>query len=964
MKKIVLLFAAVMAMTSCCQRSYETVAGDPMHARIYTLDNGLKVYLTQNAEKPEIQTYIAVRAGGQNDPLESTGLAHYEEHLMFKGTKQYGTTDYEAEKPNLDAIDSLYEVYGRTTDPAERKAIYHLIDSFSYEGSKIAIANEFDKLMQAIGATRLNAYTSNDRTCYHEVIPAGELRRWAMIESDRFKNLVIRGFHTELEAVYEEYNMRSVDDQGKVLLAINNILYPDVPYRQHEVIGTSEHLKNPSLKNIKAFYEKYYRPNNVAICLSGDLDFDHTMDIIEEYFGDWKPSEDIKPFEIPEQAPLTAHKDTIVYGQESDVLWLGWRFPDAKSPEMDVVSVIAEILENGKCGLLDELQKRQQVLGVGSFPYVGNDFTTYLMIGVPKEGQTLEQTRDLLLAQVEKLKAGDFSEDLLTAIINNMRRSEMEQLQSNGARTDKFLQAFIWGIPYEDIVNEVDRLAKVTKEDVVRVANEYFTDSYACVYKKQSDKMNAPEVEKPKITPIEMNRDKMSQFTAEVLSMEAERLQPQFLDFSKDLSVKQMENGQELISCLNKENSLFTLKFIIEQGANQNPALGMVAEYLDYLGTAEMSAPELQAALYALASDMSVTAAGDETCLIINGLQENLEATLALLEQWIMSAQPDEDIFQEMVRDEIQGHVISKTDQSSCFDALTDCGLDGFDAVRRMTLTPKQMKALSGEKLLGILRALIPSIHRVTYYGPATEDEMMKVLAGSQFVQLADAKAAVKSEPIAHEQVKKAEVWIAPFDAPALYMMSYANWGEAYDVKDEAIIRLFNEYFSGSMGSVVFQEMREARSLAYHASARYNMPAYQDQANFFYTFIISQNDKLKDCVETFHMICNELPISESAFEQAKVSLMKNIEQRRYVRAAPINAYLSFERKGWDHDYFKEIYEIVPTLTIDDIKAFQQKHVADRTYRYLLLANPKALDMKYLKTLGDVKQYSLNDIFIY
>ena len=166
------------------------------------------------------------------------------------------------------------------------------------------------------------------------------------------------------------------------------------------------------------------------------------------------------------------------------------------------------------------------------------------------------------------------------------------------------------------------------------------------------------------------------------------------------------------------------------------------------------------------------------------------------------------------------------------------------------------------------------------------------------------------------------------------------------------------------MGSVVFQEMREARSLAYHASARYNMPAYQDQANFFYTFIISQNDKLKDCVETFHMICNELPISESAFEQAKVSLMKNIEQRRYVRAAPINAYLSFERKVWDHDYFKEIYEIVPTLTIDDIKAFQQKHVADRTYRYLLLANPKALDMKYLKTLGDVKQYSLNDIFIY
>ena len=199
MKKLFVFLAAVALMSSCHRYSYRTVEGDPLQTRIYTLDNGLTVYLSQNKEKPEIQTFIAVRAGGQNDPLESTGLAHYQEHIMFKGTKSYGTTDYEKELPNLNAIDSLYELYGATTDPAERKAIYHLIDSFSYENSKIAIANEFDKLMGAIGATGVNAFTSNEKTCYHEVIPSGELQRWAMIESDRFQNLVVRGFHTELE---------------------------------------------------------------------------------------------------------------------------------------------------------------------------------------------------------------------------------------------------------------------------------------------------------------------------------------------------------------------------------------------------------------------------------------------------------------------------------------------------------------------------------------------------------------------------------------------------------------------------------------------------------------------------------------------------------------------------------------------------------------------------------------------
>ena len=218
MVKRLVLFLIVTAMMVSCQQSskYESVANDPMKSRIYTLDNGLKVYLSVNKDQPRIQTYIAVRVGGKNDPSTNTGLAHYLEHLMFKGTTQFGTSDYEKERPLLDEIEQLYEVYRTKTDPGERKAIYHQIDSLSYEASKYAIANEYDKLMAGIGSEGTNAYTSYDVTCYTEDIPSNEVENWAKIQSNRFKDMVIRGFHTELEAVYEEKNISLTDDSRKM----------------------------------------------------------------------------------------------------------------------------------------------------------------------------------------------------------------------------------------------------------------------------------------------------------------------------------------------------------------------------------------------------------------------------------------------------------------------------------------------------------------------------------------------------------------------------------------------------------------------------------------------------------------------------------------------------------------------------------------------------------------------------
>ena len=343
---------------------YQAVDGDFLKTRIYTLDNGLKVYLSVNKEKPRIQTYIAVRTGSKNDPAETTGLAHYLEHLMFKGTKQFGTNNPEAEAPLLDEIEQRYEAYRKLTDPEARKKAYHEIDSVSQVAAKYFIPNEYDKLMAAIGANGTNAFTSNDVTCYVEDIPSNEIDNWAKIQADRFQHMVIRGFHTELEAVYEEYNIYLTDDGDKIWSAIGKKLTPTHPYGTQTTIGTQEHLKNPSITNIKNYFNKWYVPNNVAICMAGDFDPDKT-----------------------------------IVGQQAEQVWVAWLAKKASDLQCDTLNVIGDMLNNGRAGIFDlNLNQTMKVQGAGAGIQTQQDYSQFILMGQPKPNQSLKEVRDLMLA--------------------------------------------------------------------------------------------------------------------------------------------------------------------------------------------------------------------------------------------------------------------------------------------------------------------------------------------------------------------------------------------------------------------------------------------------------------------------------------------------------------------------------------------------------------------------------------
>ena len=953
-------------LTSGCKQGhkYESVKDDPMQTRIYTLKNGLKVYLSVNKEEPRIQTYVAVRTGSKNDPSETTGLAHYLEHLMFKGTKQFGTTDSEAEAPLLDEIERRYEEYRTLTDEAQRKQKYHEIDSVSQLAAKYFIPNEYDKLMAAIGAQGTNAFTSNDVTCYTEDIPANEVENWARIQADRFQNMVIRGFHTELEAVYEEYNIGLSSDMNKQFEALMAKLFPNHPYGTQTTIGTQQHLKNPSITNIKEYFAKWYVPNNVAICMAGDFDPDEVMQTLEKYFGQWQPGDDVSQPTFPELQALTQPVDTTVVGLEAENIWLGWRSERAQSLQNDTLQLISSILYNGKAGLFDlDLNQQMKVMGAQAEVEPMLDYGVFLLAGMPKEGQSLDEVKALMLGEIEKLKRGDFDDDLITAAVNNMKLDELQGLDRNSARVSKMLDAFINGIAWEQEVGQLDRLSQITKQDIVNFATRFFGEGYVTVYKRQGADTSQKKIEKPAITPIPTNRDLVSSFVKEVQESKVDPIQPIFLDFEKDLSRFETAKGLPVIYKQNKENDLFNLVFRYEFGQEDDNRYDVAAGYIDFLGTDKLSAAQLKQQFYKLACNYSLSVQGDVIQIGLSGLGENMAQALALLENLLRHAKADRDAYEQYVALTLKNRQDVKTDQRTCFNMLNYYGMYGPHNVMRDNMTEQQLRETDPQALLDLLAGIAQFEHTVLYYGPLSEKELDKSMT-ELHVTKQPLKAVPEGTPYRLLTATQPEVFIAPYDAKNIYMRMYFNEGRQTSPDEHATIDLFNEYYGGGMNGIVFQELREARGLAYSAAAYYLTPSKQGEPENFFTYIITQNDKMMDCVRQFREILDKMPQSEAAFQIAKDALTKQLASQRTTKFNVILAYIAARRMGYDYDVNKKIYDDLQGLTLQDIANFEQQHMAGKTGRYLILGDEKELDIAALEKIAPIHRLSLEEIFGY
>lgn len=944
---------------------YRTVDGDPLGTKIYTLPNGLKIFMSVNKDKPRIQTYIAVRVGGKNDPAETTGLAHYFEHLMFKGTETFGTQDYASEKPMLDQIENLFEVYRHTTDSTARRDIYRQIDSISYQASLIAIPNEYDKLMATIGADGTNAYTSQDVTCYVEDIPSNQIDNWARIQADRFMHPVLRGFHTELETIYEEKNMSLTQDTRKMAEAMLTALFPNHPYGTQTVLGTQENLKNPSITNVKNYHKQWYVPNNMAICLSGDFDPDEMVDIISKYFGSMQPNPNLPVLKFKQETPITEPKKVEVKGVDAERIYLAWRTPEAKHPDQLALQVMGEVLNNGSCGIIDvNVNNAQKMLGAGAGNYSLADQGAYLLIGMPNPGQSLDEVRDILLAQADSLRQGKFADDLVPAIVNNLKLQLQQNLESNSDRASMYVDAFVNGEDWADRVNDLKRLDAITKADVVRVANEYLKpNAYAAIYKLQGEDTGIVKMPKPELTPIATNRDKSSEFLREIQNSKVEPIEPVFLDFNKDVTVLKAKHDIPVLYTKNTTNDISSLIYAFDFGTDNDKRLTLAADYLDLIGTPDMTADQLKRKFYDLACSYRLSVGPNRSFFVISGLSENLPEAARLFEKFLANATADKDVYNRLVEQIKQSRANAKANQRSNFSRLTSYVTYGPDNSGTNIYTEEELAILNPEEILAGIRDLAGYEQEVIYYGNLSEKEVLALVNESHTTP-----SSLKPVPTAevYPAVKPEEtiIFVAPYDAKQLYMSMFANLGGEFDINKAPLTQLYNEYFGGSMNAIVFQEMRESRSLAYSAWAFLNEPWRLQRPYTYRTQIATQNDKMKDAIDAFLLIINDMPESQAAFDLAKQALEARIRSQRVIKDDIAWEYLAAKRLGIDKEERQTVYEALPSLTLADVVKFQQENAKGNTYYYGILGDPDDLDMEALKKIGKVVMLTTEDIFGY
>ena len=959
-----MLWVSLAATTLNAQKTYtyRSVPGDPLEARIYTLDNGLEVWLSRNTDAPRVQTNIAVRAGSKNDPADATGLAHYLEHMLFKGTSRIGTADWEKESALLKQISDTYEKRRSVTDEAERTRLYQVIDSLSSLAASYSVPNEYDKMIKKLGARGTNAYTSTERTVYINDIPSDELERWMMIESERMHECVLRLFHTELETVYEEFN-RGQDNDGRQAYAKKNaLLYPKHPYGTQTTIGTGEHLKNPSMEKIHAFFDAWYVPNNMAVILSGDIDFDKTIAMVDKHFGGWK-RKGTPNFTYEPDAERTVPAVGEVFGPEAEWVELAWRFDGYRSGDHVMLKLIDGILNNGKAGLIDlNLVQAQKVLSASSYSNTQTDYSEFGMEGEPKEGQSLEQVRDLLLSQLELLKKGDFEDWLIEAVVNDLKQRQIRFWnENNSMRAGAMTDAFILRKDWKEEVELYDRMAKITKAQVVEFANRRLGNGYVCVFKRTGENKEAHKVTKPKITAIDIKRDGMSAWRKEWEKVPTGTVTPQFIDFNKAL-VQRPFNGLHFAMVTNPTNDLFSLRYILDMGTNHDRELKVAIEYLPYLGTSRYSPKQFQQELFKLGLSIDVFASEDRCYVTLSGLESKLPEAVELLEHLLADAQPDEEALKGVIADIRKVRQDEAKNKGGIMNGLVNYAKFGARSPMNDVLSDAELDKIQAKDLVGRIHGLTSYQHKVFYYGRKPVDEVVALLKKAHKVptKLKDIPAPRTYPELPTE---KSAVLFADHDMVQAEMMLVSKAGP-FDVEKLPYGSLFNEYFGGGLSSIVFQEIREAKALAYGANATYTSPAKKEDAHYVRAFIGTQADKLSDAVDAMLKLMNDMPMAREQFEGAKTSALKVIASTRITKENIYWSWDAAQRRGLDYDVRRTSYERIPKITLEDMKAFFDKEIKGRPYIYCVIGKEGALDLPVLEKLGPVTKLSKEQLFGY
>ena len=949
---------------ACC--SYQSQAEDlnALKVKEYRLENGLTVWLNEDHSQPKVFGAVVVKAGAKDCP--DTGIAHYFEHMMFKGTDRIGTLDYESEKVLLDSIAMKYDELAMTEDTVARARLQKEINELSIRSSEYVIPNEFNRLINRFGGSGLNAATSYDATIYFNTFSPQYMVQWAEINSERLINPVFRLFQSELETVYEEKNMYGDFIGGQVMDTLMARYFGPHPYA-YPIIGSTKNLKNPRLTEMHKFFEDYYVASNMALILSGDFDAQQVMPILEKAFSRIRsgnaPKQEkvmLPPFNGRETMKV---KFPIPFIK---AMGLGFRGVSANHEDQVALNIAVNLLNNSNgTGYLDKLMVEHKLMGALAINESMNEAGILAVAIMPKLLiQSYSSAEKMVWDEINRVKNGDFSDEMFNSLKLEQKRQYASSLENIDSRATIMMNLFSQGKSWNDYLNEVARIESITKEDVVRVAQKYFSNNYLCVT-KSTGKYPKDNLPKPAFSPVvPRNADASSSYAKQLEKIPEQQVVPRIIDFEKDVKTSKLTPLVTLYTTPNPLNDIFTLNISYGIGALEQPELMQLTNYLQLLGTESLSFEQFRSRLQSIGSTLAFDVTPDAFVMKVTGFDNHIDETMELVGDFIRHAKADDKKLRQIVDDAKVSEKAFFKSGDNVASALLEQVKYGDQSRYLRKLSLSQIKKLKGKDMLAIydkVRSVQCDLH---YCGTLPVEKVI----GTIRQHLPLERTTVASNSPYYRELKQ-------YDRPTVFFIDMPDMAQSIvygyvkgdPVDDKAsrhASRLFSVYFGGDMSSLMFQEIREFRSFAYRTSGRYQLPnhAHKGTAGSFTAMLSTQSDKTLDALGVLDSLIREMPLKPERMEAVKQTLVNRINNDYPPFRNLSEKVASTRMEGFDRDPAEEFLRDIATMDMQDISRFYREQISGRPVVYVIAGNRKHIDMKKLAKYGTIIKVKKKDIY--
>lgn len=955
MKKAVLILAA---LTACCSLFAQKT--DALKIKSYTLDNGMSVWINEDHSSPKAYGAVVVKAGARD--CAGTGIAHYFEHMMFKGTSRFGTVDYEAEKPYLDSIAVLYDKLAQTRDEAERTAIQVEINKQNIAACQYAIPNEFDALTTETGSSNLNAFTSYDETVYHSDFIPAYFEQWARINADRISDPVFRLFQSELETVYEEKNMYDDEVMNSLFEKLMSEFFKGTPY-EISVIGTTENLKNPQLNMMAGFFNDYYVANNMTLVLSGDLNADEIMPVIEKTFGTIRsgapvvhPEVNPAPFNGEQRLEILADIPLIKLSARC------YRLPALSDPDNIKLEILSNLMNNAEgTGLLDKLGVENKLMEAGFMTQGLNGAGMGILLVIPKlVGQSSEAAEKIVDAVLDDVKAGNIDEAFFRSCLLSYKKYNLTSIEDLEKRVYAMASVASMGRDWDEYLNEIESVDRFTLEDIAETARKYLGDDYLHAFKKtgkpEKEHLNKPPYEK--VVPA--GKDSVSAYARE-LRKSAEGIVPAIrdVDFASSSDVRVLSDNVTLYANTNPLNDVFNLEYRFETGSIDNPALDRLQSYLSVLGTEDRSYDEFYGRLQELGGGLSFGDDLDNFTVEISGFDDNFEETVALASEILYKVKGDRKKLASTRSAEKSSKAMNRKDLQSVAAAL-------FYKVAYGEASPELVDKgdFSDKVLMDVYDKVTSSTCNILYSGSASADEVSAVLAKCFDASAVTNRIEVPSERTVLDYDSSAVYFIDSPSASQAMIFGFVPLDRLPDLDTRSMAKLYNSYLGGGMTSVMFQEIREFRSMAYSTGSQLAIPSWvnrNDRIAYLIPHVGTQCDKAIEAMEVVDSLIHKTPMREGKLA-GKIKETLNDASNGYPDFRGMGGYIAtLKLDGYESDVRSRNAGFVEGVTIGDLEAFHQKYVADAPIIWCVVGSAARIGTDGFSKFGPVTVLKVSDV---